>query len=48
MLKGVVVQAGRRQVRQGAGRGQFESAICVRFPILLAKEFSWLLTILPQ
>ena len=40
MLEGVVVQGRRRQVSQGAGWGKCESAICLSFPILLAKECS--------
>lgn len=45
MLMGVVMQVRRRQMSQFAWWGQFESAVC--FPIALAKEFPWLLTILP-
>ena len=48
MLKRVVVQQRRRQVSQGAGQGQFESAVHLRFHILLAREFSWHLTVLPH
>ena len=40
MLKEVVLQERLRQVNQGAGWGQFESAVCLSFPIPLAKEFS--------
>ena len=39
---------GRRQANQGAGWGQFESAVCLSFPIPFAKEYSWLLAILLQ
>ena len=42
------MQGSRRQVSQGAGAGPFYSAICLRFSIPIAKEFSWLITVLPQ
>ena len=36
MLEGVALPRRRGQVAQGAGGGQFESAICLSFPIPLA------------
>ena len=34
----------RRQECQGAEGAQFESTICLSFPIMVTKKFSWLLT----